>query len=256
MQLIKYKQDIWAVAFVLCLAISQLVLYFVVDNLYIIIPAVIFMALLQGSATAVNHNHQHLPIFTSTPLNRLFELALFFNTSCGTCAWVLHHTIGHHSHYLDSEKDTCPWKKKDGSTMSAVEFTIINSLKVYPEIFRVGKSHKKVFKTFKIWFAISLTILAAFIIADPLKALIIFVIPMIIQLFLLVYATVDHHRGLDTQDQYAATRNDATKLNNLYSWNLGYHTAHHIKCGLHWTKLPEFHEQIKSKIPSELIREA
>ena len=181
-------------------------------------------------------------------------VSLFFNTGCGPWSWVLHHTIGHHMHYLEAEKDTCSWKRKDGTTMSAFEFTLINTLKVYPEIFRVGKDHPKIFKKFKIGLIICLTILAGLIALAPLKAMILFVIPMIVQLFLLVFATVNHHRGLDTQNEYAATRNDTTKINNWYAWNLGYHTAHHIKCGLHWSKLPEFHNQIKNSIPNELIR--
>ena len=252
--MIKYKADIGPVFLVVMLVAVQLSLFFLVDNLNIIMFVCAVLVVLQGSAAAVNHNHQHLAIFKSTSLNRMLEIGLFFNTCCGTCAWVLHHTLGHHLHYLDSEKDTCGWKKKDGSTMSAVEYVVINTFKVYPEIFKVGRQHPKVFAKFKLWFAVCLLILAVFIAISPVKALIIFVIPMIIQLFLLVYATVDHHRGLDSQDYNEATRNDVTKLNNLYAWNLGYHTAHHIKCGLHWSKLPEFHEEIKNAIPDKLIR--
>jgi beta-carotene hydroxylase len=254
MRFIRYKQDIWAILLVLTLISSQLALFFLVDNIYMILAAVASLIVLQGSAAAVNHNHQHLPIFMSHRLNRLFEVALFFNTGCGPWAWVLHHTIGHHMHYLDSNEDTCSWKRKDGTTMSTAEYTIINTFKVYPEIFRVGKKHPKVFKKFKMGLVVCLAILAALVAASPLKALIIFIVPMIIQLFLLVYATESHHRGLDTQDHLQATRNDTTKLNNWYAWNLGFHTAHHIKCGLHWSKLPSFHNEISDQIPEALVR--
>ena len=252
--MIRYKQDIPAIFLVLALFAAQLVLFFWVDNFYIIAACALLMVVGQGSATAVNHNHQHLPIFKAGWCNRAFEIPLFFNTGCGPWAWVLHHTLGHHMNYLDGHEDTCSWKRKDGSTMGATEYTVVNTLKIYPEIFRVGKQHPKILKKFTFWLVICSALLAALVIASPLKALIIFVIPMIIQLFLLVYATVDHHRGLDTQNPYEATRNDATKINNWYAWNLGYHTAHHVKCGLHWSKLPAFHEEIQQKIPSELVR--
>ncbi|HEY7774636.1 MAG TPA: fatty acid desaturase [Marinagarivorans sp.] len=253
--MIRYKQDIPAIFLVLALFAAQLVLFFLIDNLYIVALCALLMTVAQGSATAVNHNQQHLPIFKSGACNRLFEVALFFNTGCGPWAWVLHHTLGHHMNYLGDKEDTCSWRRKDGSTMGAVEYTVINTFKVYSEIFRVGKQHPKILKKFKFWLALCLTLLATFIVLSPVKALIIFIVPMVIQLFLLVYATVDHHRGLDTQNPYEATRNDATKINNWYAWNLGYHTAHHVKCGLHWSKLPAFHEQIRQQIPDGLVRE-
>ena len=42
---------------------------------------------------------------------------------------------------------------------------------------------------------------------------------------------------------------------NLCTCNLGYHTAHHIQCGRHWSELPQLHEEIKHKIPAHLYRE-
>ncbi len=254
MQILRYKQDRWAIALVLTLVAIQLATFVYIDNLYIVAAIALLLVAPQGSVSAVNHNHQHLPIFKAHLPNRALEIGLFLNTGIGPWGWVLHHTIGHHMHYLDAKKDTCSWKHKDGSVMGPVEYTVINTLKIYPEIFKVGKGHPKIFKKFLLGFAICLTLLATLVALAPLKAVILFIIPIIIQLFLLVYATVDHHRGLDTQDEFAATRNDESPLNNWYAWNLGYHTAHHVKCGLHWSKLPAFHEEVKHKIPSELIQ--
>lgn len=255
MQILRYKQDRWAIALVLALVSAQLATFFYVDNLYVVTAITLLLLIAQGSASAVNHNHQHLPIFKAHLPNRILEVGLFFNTGIGPWGWVLHHTIGHHMHYLNPEKDTCAWKRKDGSVMGSVEYTVLNTLKIYPEIFKVGKGHPKIFKKFLIGLAVCLGLLATFSALAPLKTLILFGTPIVVQLFLLVYATVDHHRGLDTQNEFAATRNDESRLNNWYAWNLGYHTAHHVKCGIHWSKLPALHEKIKHKIPAELIQE-
>jgi fatty acid desaturase len=35
--------------------------------------------------------------------------------------------------------------------------------------------------------------------------------------------------------------------------NLGLHTAHHKRPGVHWSLLPQIHEEIKDQIPQEMI---
>jgi hypothetical protein len=42
---------------------------------------------------------------------------------------------------------------------------------------------------------------------------------------------------------------------NILTGNLGYHTAHHVKPKLHWSKLPEFHATIADRIPDHLYIE-
>ncbi len=68
------------------------------------------------------------------------------------------------------------------------------------------------------------------------------------------WVTHDHHSGLDTDDAFQASYNNENALFNLLTGNLGYHTAHHYRQGLHWSKLPELHEKIRHQIPPELIR--
>jgi fatty acid desaturase len=62
----------------------------------------------------------------------------------------------------------------------------------------------------------------------------------------------DQHAGLDLDDHLNASRNIESRFYNLVTFNSGYHTAHHVKPGLHWSKLPEFHRQIRDGIPAEL----
>ncbi|VAW71673.1 hypothetical protein MNBD_GAMMA10-1029, partial [hydrothermal vent metagenome] len=48
--------------------------------------------------------------------------------------------------------------------------------------------------------------------------------------------------------------NNLSPLYNLFTGNLGYHTAHHHKQGVHWSRLPELHAQIASRIPDRLYK--
>jgi fatty acid desaturase len=61
---------------------------------------------------------------------------------------------------------------------------------------------------------------------------------------------------LHTDNEFEASYNITGRLFNLLTGNLGYHTAHHHKQGLHWSQLPALHEQIKDKIPAQLYRKS
>ena len=60
--------------------------------------------------------------------------------------------------------------------------------------------------------------------------------------------------GLETDDHAEASYNITHKWYNILTGNLGYHTAHHLRGGLHWSKLPEFHKTIEDTIPPHLFR--
>ena len=100
---------------------------------------------------------------------------------------------------------------------------------------------------------LALALVALLVAYRPVAGLLVFILPMLMGLFLTAWATHDHHAGLKTDDDYTASYNNLNPLYNLLTGNLGYHTAHHLKGGLHWSKLPRLHEKIKHKIPDELI---
>src|SRR5690554_8039046 len=76
---------------------------------------------------------------------------------------------------------------------------------------------------------------------------------MPIMLIGLLDNTYQQHQGLDLSSDLRAPRNTTSKLYNLISWNLGYHTAHHLHPGVHWSKLPALHDEIRHQIPDHLV---
>jgi fatty acid desaturase len=78
-----------------------------------------------------------------------------------------------------------------------------------------------------------------------------FALPMVNGLWLAMWATYDHHSGLESEEPTHACRNIIDPLYNKMTGNLGYHTAHHLNQGLHWSKLPELHSEIEGQIPSQ-----
>jgi fatty acid desaturase len=78
----------------------------------------------------------------------------------------------------------------------------------------------------------------------------VFLLPMIVTHFYTAWVTYDHHAGLATDSPFEGSYNIVNRWFNRLTGNLGYHTAHHYKQGVHWSRLPELHEQIKDRIPA------
>ena len=140
--------------------------------------------------------------------------------------------------------------------MGELEYTFNVAGTAYYRGYQVGKSHPKIQKEFLIFSFLTLLIVIALVAYKPVAGLFLFVLPMILGLHLTSWATYEHHAGLDTDNSFEASNNNLHPFFNLVTGNLGYHTAHHYKQWLHWSKLPELHKVIEDKIPSQLIKSA
>ena len=99
-----------------------------------------------------------------------------------------------------------------------------------------------------------LALLAVLVWINPFNAVAIFIVPMVISFVMTCRHTYDHHAGCSETNEYAASNNITHRWYNILTGNLGYHTAHHLRPGLHWSKLPGFHARIADKIPADSFR--
>lgn len=211
------------------------------------------LLLVSASPGAISHNHHHYTTFRHAWLNRLYEIVLFLETGIPPFGWTIHHNVGHHKLYLDQEQDPSGWLNDDGSVMNRIKYDLYNAARVYPEIMRIGRTRPRLYARFKFWTMVSLVVLAGLVWLRPLPALFIFVIPMPLMLVGLLDNTYQQHQDLDTSSDYSASRNTTNWLYNLISWNLGYHTAHHLNPSAHWSRLPELHREVRDRIPDHLV---
>ena len=249
----KHTADRWPVFFILLLSAIDFILYFMLENPYLLGLYFYVMIIPKSNICAWNHHHQHAPTFRQTYLNRIIEFFYALHTGVTTNLWVLHHVYGHHKNYLDQQKDESRWTRKDGSQMGELEYSLLTTLTAYPRGYRVGKNYPKEQRNLLIFTAITFLIVGLLVWYKPAAGLLLFVLPMIMGLFMTAWATYEHHAGLNTNDQFEASFNNLNYWYNLFTGNLGYHTAHHYNGGLHWSKLPKVHEKIADKIPPELI---
>lgn len=251
--LLRHRADIPAVLLVLTIFGIQLWAFFSIQNPWQLVALVALLMVVQVSCGAVCHNHHHVNIFTRAWANRWLEVVMYLQTGTSGYSWTIHHNIGHHGDYLDQERDPARWQEPDGSVMHRLKFDFYNAAMIYPEIWKLGRHYPVLFARFKRWFLIGNLVLLGFVLINPVNALIVFVAPMVIMLVVLLDNTFQQHSGLSTADHYLASRNVEHPFYNLTSWNLGYHTAHHMYPGVHWTKLPEIHARIRHRIPDVLL---
>ncbi len=253
MTLFKYREDRIPVLIISLFFALDIVAYFVLDNTWLLVTYWLIMIWPKGIICAWNHHHQHSPTFKYAFLNSLLEQMYALQTGATSKLWVLHHVLGHHHHYLDQSKDESRWKDKNGAVMGRIRYSMDVMLTAYYRGFQVGKKHPRPLKIFLIGTSVTLLLVTVLFCYQPVSALFCFILPMISSLFFTAWVTYAHHAGLDVGNDFEASYNIMSPIYNLLTGNLGYHTAHHHKQGLHWSRLPALHEKIKDQIPERLF---
>ncbi len=239
------------------LTLLDIILYFTVGSFGWLAVWFAVTLIPKGCICAWNHHHQHTKTFHSTLLNRPLELAYALHTGVTTNLWLLHHVFGHHRNYLDQDADESRWKRKNGSTMREWEYSFIIAMTAYYRGYIVGKRYPKQYRTHVIYTILAIATVTLLTFYKPMQSFMLFILPMITGLFITAWATYDHHAGLnETEDQFKASYNNINPVFNLMTGNLGFHTAHHIKQGLHWSELPALHQEIEHEIPTELYKDS
>ena len=245
--LLRYPEDRWPLAYTLTVLAVQLGLFFGVESLWVTALCVVLFQPVQAVAIACNHYQHHLNIFTVRGLNRVYETILFLQTGTPPYLITLHHNLGHHPHYLEPKLDTLRWQGR-----GLFECLVKNAAGHLTWTLALGRRYPRVYRRLKLMTIVGLVPLAVLLWLDPAKALIVFVGPMLLAVFNVARLGFEQHAGLEMDDHLHASRNIESRLYNLITFNSGYHTAHHVKPGLHWSRLPELHSQLRDRIPAEL----
>lgn len=251
MRLFRHREDRVPVALISLLFLFDVGVYAAVDQIAWLCAWTVVGAVIKGHVCAWNHHHQHVATFEPTLLNRALELVYALQTGVSSHTWVLHHAIGHHVNYLDQRVDESRWMRADGTPMGALEYSLTVALTAYPRALRVSRRFSRYRRTFLGMAALTLVTVAALSFWRPIPALFVFILPMMISLVLTAWATHSHHSGKPTSDHFVACNNIVHRGYNVLTGNLGYHTAHHYRPGVHWSKLPALHAEIAHKIPDD-----
>ena len=211
---------------------------------------------LSVAVTVIAHNHNHLPIWQGKTLNRVTDYWLTIFYGFPAFAWIPTHNMNHHA-----------LNNREGDytiTYRLTEHNHLLMLLAYPTVssFYQQKPIRDYLKRQwaedrrYFWFCLGQYValvlwVAAALVIDWKKALLFVVIPQQVGLFSVLIFNYVQHVHADEQSQWNHSRNFVGFLNTLL-FNNGYHTVHHEKAGMHWSKAREAHAKIASKIAPEL----
>lgn len=220
----------------------------------LLFAACLFMAV---SVSVIAHNHNHLTIWKSKPLNALTDYWLTLFYGFPAFGWIPTHNQNHHK-FNNREGDYTV-------TYRYTEKTNLLTLLTYPTVsaFHQQKPIRDYLrKQYRInkkrfWFCISqYVLLIAFVggafLLDWKKALLYVFIPQQVSIYVVLIFNYVQHVHTDEESAVNHSRNIVGPLMNLFLFNNGLHTVHHDNPGLHWSKAPAAHAKIADGIDPRL----
>ncbi|EON12630.1 fatty acid desaturase [Pandoraea sp. SD6-2] len=243
-----YQEDLAPLALVAGTAAAQVTGYLFAHELRTAIAWAALLLLPQIAVSTAVHNQSHVGMFSSGWRNRVLELVMWLETGMYAAKFRLHHSRGHHLHYTEPERDPSRWIDAGGRRMSRLAYIAHYFFTYNYHVLRIGRTCKRLRQRCLGQVAASYVVLIGLLLHDPRNALIFFVAPIVLVWLNFIHMTYDDHIDLYSRDPFKASHTKANIWLNLAFFNNGYHLAHHVRPGLHWSRLPAFHRQIEHQI--------
>lgn len=252
------REDIRSVTMVCVAAALILMPQFVALPAALAVPWIVAAFLSCCASHVVVHNHNHRVIFTSDAANIGFNLLA--TLARGHCASDVH--IAHNqNHHVEQGRDGDWIRPSLGGeghpVMRLTRYIARATLSMRRERRRLGwEGMWRLPQPFRTSMLVEKVFLPCVIVALTLhdwRAFLLFcVLPWAASLAWLVGFNYVQHEGCDPESRYGHSRNFTGPFTNWLLFNNGYHTAHHLDSGLHWSELPEAHRRISASIPPVL----
>lgn len=196
----------------------------------------------------IAHNHMHHPTFRGRMWNSVFQLLLMFGIGQPPTGIITAHNERHHGH-PDGEEDFVRTNlvgfRSNALNLLAFPFVSIATMfrekpgdlkrwrKTRPRLFRQALLERIVFWS---------TIIPA-LVMDWKSTLLYLGLPWISAQLMLIGVNLLQHQDCDMGSEYDHSRNVTGRFANWFLLNNGFHTAHHLRPSMHWSRLPDYHEK-------------
>lgn len=248
--MLRYKADRRTLAVVLLYFVAAITPWIFWDDLNIwqIVLLVLVNCLLSFMCAVIIHNTIHAPIFKSKSMNKFFQIVLAFTYGHSTSAYVPGHNFSHHK-YTQSSKDAIRTSKARFklNILNQLFFFFIMSGDILKGEINFAKKMRverpEWFRQYLFEMILVMGAKIALLFLNWKCAVLFILIPHQYAAWGIVGTNYFQHDGCDENHPYNHSRNFTGSFLNWMLFNNGYHGAHHIKPNLHWSLLPEFHEE-------------
>lgn len=247
--------------------IAPLLLFapFVTDALAGYEPAYfLFLFMIIGDTNYLLHLHIHRPFGTGRALNRLLDVSMGAVTGMTASNWRIQHLYGHHRGIDEPYRGDTQAQLEDYSTRRALVFAVASLWATFSgpivESFRKGVlADTRIPMNYRLAFC-EQALFVAFVLGllcwQP-RLTLAYLMPWYAVIHVITrYVDYLNHYGCDehSENVYARANNSLSWWFNRTTHNFGYHTAHHMRPGAHWTELPDIHRAIAGKIPQRHLK--
>lgn len=242
----RYAADFRTLAFVLLYLTATVLAW--LSPLSVFTPFWVFwVSSLAFFCVPIIHNTVHCPVFLAPWANRAFQIVLSFCFGHPVSAFVPGHNLSHHKF---------PGTDKDATRTSLMRFrwNLLNQLLMFfvciKEInvteLRFKKRMKREIPAWNYQYNLEYFLVygtkISLLFVDWQRGLLFILVPHLFAVWNLVNLNYWQHDGCDIEHKYNHSRNITGKLVNFFLFNNGFHGAHHMAPGLHWSLLPGYHE--------------
>ncbi|WDI40559.1 fatty acid desaturase family protein [Bremerella sp. P1] len=225
-----------------------------------VLGAAIMLGWVSGVDVGVNfHNHCHRPMFRHRWLNRWFGRLWTITGAWPSYFWTYAHLTIHHKHLLESDDWTLPRSDKNGNWENFYAYCLLHwpwrYVVHFAEEFHPNRCKWTITRRALGELLIFLVIWTAPFWLDVQMALLLWVFPQwLANVAVMGPGMYVQHAGRDkpsAEHRYRHSTTFVSRFFNLIMFNIGYHAEHHTYPSIHWSELPNLHDQIRDDLIEE-----
>ena len=256
--LLCYREDRRSVVFLLLTLAFLIGPFLIPPEGPAVVPWILLSSLFCFNACIINHNHIHHSTLRSSRLNEGFGHLLGLAKGHTSHGVLVAHNLNHHRYHGGEQDWIRPALAGRGPGITRlVRYVIAASISMArgrnaadaPPLPQ-GLLRQLWRERLSLWLFMGLILWF-----DWQSALLFVFLPWLLGMLLLTGVNLLQHDGCQPDDPYRNSRNFTGRLGNWFFLNNGFHTAHHLKPRMHWSRLREFHEQHLGQLVPDRLNE-